>query len=157
MKTKNWRIRKIGDDKSDIFFIEADLVDAEKNGHYPRVEVMQEDYGDHNGYTYDARMADAKLIISAPIMKDTIISVLSMLEDDSPDINIIKKLLLCSISDISNSDVLPDTPKMCKWDRHDFGMMGFHDYEYVTECGKNYDCDKVSKDNFCPNCGGKIN
>ena len=44
----------------------------------------------------------------------------------------------------------------CKWNRCDFGMMGFHDYEYVTTCGKNYDCDKVKKENYCPNCGGKI-
>lgn len=44
----------------------------------------------------------------------------------------------------------------CKWERNDFGMMGFHDYEYVTSCGKNYDCDKVKRENYCPNCGGKI-
>ena len=44
----------------------------------------------------------------------------------------------------------------CEWKRCDFGMMGFHDYEYVTTCGKNYDCDKVNKENYCPNCGGKI-
>lgn len=44
----------------------------------------------------------------------------------------------------------------CEWKRYDFGMMGFHDYEYVTECGKNYDCDKVKIENYCPNCGGKI-
>lgn len=44
----------------------------------------------------------------------------------------------------------------CEWKRCDFGMMGFHDYEYVTTCGKNYDCDEVKKENYCPNCGGKI-
>jgi hypothetical protein len=44
----------------------------------------------------------------------------------------------------------------CEWKRCDFGMMGIHDYEYVTTCGKNYDCDKVKKENYCPNCGGKI-
>lgn len=52
------------------------------------------------------------------------------------------------ISDVSGS--------YCEWKRCDFGMMGFHDYEYVTTCGKNYDCDKVKKENYCPNCGGKI-
>lgn len=45
---------------------------------------------------------------------------------------------------------------ICEWKRCDFGMMGFNDYEYVTTCGKNYDCDKVNKENYCPNCGGKI-
>lgn len=46
--------------------------------------------------------------------------------------------------------------KECEWKHIDFGMMGFNDYEYVTSCGKHYDCDKISKENFCPNCGGKI-
>ncbi len=45
----------------------------------------------------------------------------------------------------------------CEWKRCDFGMMGFHDYEYVTTCCKNYDCDKVKKENFCPNCGRSDN
>lgn len=68
MNTKNWRIRNTGDDEDSMFFIEADLPDAEKNGHYPRVELMMEDYGDHNGYTHEIRMADAKLIVAAPDM-----------------------------------------------------------------------------------------
>lgn len=46
--------------------------------------------------------------------------------------------------------------KTCEWKHQDFGMFGFHDYEYVTSCGKNYDCDKVKKEKYCPNCGGKI-
>lgn len=46
--------------------------------------------------------------------------------------------------------------RCCEWKKCDFGMYGFHDYEYVTTCGKNYDCDKVRKENYCPNCGGKI-
>jgi len=46
--------------------------------------------------------------------------------------------------------------RICEWKQCDFGMMGLHDYEYVTTCGKNYDCDKVKKENYCPNCGGKI-
>lgn len=62
MRTENWRIRNAGD----FFFIEGDLPNAERNGHYPRVEVMQEDYGDHNGYNKEIRMSDAKLICAAP-------------------------------------------------------------------------------------------
>lgn len=46
--TKNWRIRYADpNDEGSFFFIEADL---EKEGFYPRIEVLQEDYGDHNGY-----------------------------------------------------------------------------------------------------------
>ena len=44
----------------------------------------------------------------------------------------------------------------CIWKRSDFGMFGFHDYEYVTTCGKSYDCDKVLKEKYCPNCGKLI-
>ena len=76
MNTENWRIRQPNDN---MFFIEADLPNAEQNGHYPRVEVMQEDYGDHNGYTDEIRMADAKLIVSAPKMREAINEVLEVL------------------------------------------------------------------------------
>jgi hypothetical protein len=55
-----------------------------------------------------------------------------------------------------NTKIDSSNNKLCEWKKCDFGMMGFHDYEYVTTCGKNYDCDKVKKENFCPNCGGKI-
>lgn len=63
-RTENWRIRRAPD--SEFFFVEADLPNAVENGHYPRVEVMQEDYGDHNGYTKEIREADAELIVDAP-------------------------------------------------------------------------------------------
>lgn len=79
MNTENWRIRKANNEEDSFFFIEADLKDAEKNGHYPRVEVMQEDFGDHNGYTRQIRLADAELIISAPKMKEAINEVLDVL------------------------------------------------------------------------------
>ncbi len=80
MKTENWRIRKVDNEEDGFFFIEADLKDAEKNGHYSRVEVMQEDFGDHNGYTRQARLEDAELIILAPRMKEAIIEVLEVLD-----------------------------------------------------------------------------
>lgn len=44
----------------------------------------------------------------------------------------------------------------CEWRKGDYGMMGCSSYEYVTTCGKNYDCDKTQKENHCPNCGKKI-
>jgi hypothetical protein len=68
--TKNWRIRHDSpNDPDSFFFVEADLG---KDGHYPRIEVMQEDFGDHNGYDRATRMADAKLIISAPLLLDAL-------------------------------------------------------------------------------------
>lgn len=92
MNTENWRIRQPDEN---MFFIEADLPDAEKNGHYPRVEVMQEDYGDHNGYTAAIRMGDAKLIVLAPKMKEAITEVLEVLEGNGvPNVGWIKNRLL---------------------------------------------------------------
>lgn len=81
MNSENWRIRKVEDryKNSLFFFIEADLPNAIQNGHYPRVEVMQEDYGEHNGYTEEMRMADAQLIVAAPKMKKAITEVLEAL------------------------------------------------------------------------------
>ncbi len=96
--TENWRIRKTQNAEDSFFFIEADLKDAEENGHYPRVEVMQEDYGDHNGYTHDIRMKDAELIVLAPKMKEAITEVLEVLNSNgSPNIEWIKSRLLESI------------------------------------------------------------
>jgi hypothetical protein len=92
MNTENWRIRQPNEN---MFFIEADLPDAEKNGHYPRVEVMQEDYGDHNGYTDAIRMEDAKLIVLAPKMKEAITEVLEVLDGNGvPNVGWIKNRLL---------------------------------------------------------------
>lgn len=63
--TKNWRIRTLSDG---MFFIEGDLPNP--GDHHPRTEVMCEDFGDHNGYTREMRMADAQLISKAPEMYD---------------------------------------------------------------------------------------
>lgn len=46
--------------------------------------------------------------------------------------------------------------KTCKWKKVDNGMFSFHDYEWQTECKKNYDAERTVKENYCPNCGGKI-
>ena len=92
LMTENWRIRIVSEN---MFYIEADLKDAEKNGHYPRVEVMQEDYGDHNGYTDEIRMNDAKLIVKAPKMQTAINDILEVLDGGgTPNIIWIKNRLL---------------------------------------------------------------
>lgn len=95
MNTKNWRIRHIDEN---MFFIEGDLPNAEQNGHYPRVEVMMEDFGEHNGYTKEIRMVDAELIISAPNMRDAINDVLETIDGDGvPNIEWIKDRLSKSL------------------------------------------------------------
>ena len=95
MNTENWRIRKTGNEEDSFFFIEADLKDAENNGYYPILEVMQEDFGDHNGYTYDIRMKDAELIVLAPKMKEAITEVLEVLDGNGvPNIDWVKNRLL---------------------------------------------------------------
>lgn len=64
--TANWRIRRFNEEHEDApFFVEADLPSAKQNGHYPTVEVLQEDYGNHNGYTHEIRLADAELMVLA--------------------------------------------------------------------------------------------
>lgn len=96
MNTENWRIKVVGES---MFFIEADLPNAEQNGHYPRVGVMQDDYGDHNGYTDEIRMADARLIVAAPKMKEAINEVLKMLEgNEVQNIEWVKKRLIEALS-----------------------------------------------------------
>jgi|GEM_PF-2999660 len=68
------------------------------NGHYPKVDVMQEDFGEHNGYTRDIRMEDAKLIVLAPKMKKAITEILEVLDGDGvPNIQWVKNRLLESI------------------------------------------------------------
>lgn len=47
--------------------------------------------------------------------------------------------------------------KVCQYKKGDYGMFGIPSYEYSTECGKNYDTDKITSDmKHCPNCGNKI-
>jgi hypothetical protein len=101
MNTENWRIRNFseGEDEEADFFIEADLPKPYCDNHYPRVEVMQEDFGDHNGYTKEMRLEDAKLIVLAPKMKDAINEVLKVLEGNGiPNNEWIKNRLLEALS-----------------------------------------------------------
>jgi hypothetical protein len=46
--------------------------------------------------------------------------------------------------------------KTCTWKKGDYGSFGIPSYEYKTSCGENYDCDNMTKLNYCPNCGGKL-
>lgn len=99
MGTKNWRIRRATPEIDSFFFIEGDLPNAKENGHYPRVEVMQEDYGDHNGYTTAIRMEDAKTIVCAPKMKEAITEVLEVLNGKGvPNLEWVKNYLSNSLN-----------------------------------------------------------
>ena len=60
-----WKIRYYRAEIPEMgFFIEA------KNNNKPElgygIEIMQEDFGEHNGYPLKQRIADAKLIAAAP-------------------------------------------------------------------------------------------
>lgn len=44
---------------------------------------------------------------------------------------------------------------VCNWKLVDNGMMGCHDYEYKTTCGRTLDKDTTTNANYCPYCGGK--
>jgi hypothetical protein len=46
--------------------------------------------------------------------------------------------------------------RICVWKRDDYGSYGCSSYEYRTTCGVNFDCNEVTKMNYCPNCGGKL-
>lgn len=57
---------------------------------------------------------------------------------------------------IETSSTSDHDKKYCVWKKINFGMLMVDDYEFVTSCGKSYDCDKVKQENYCPNCGGEI-
>jgi hypothetical protein len=56
-----WRVRVSSD--GDDFFIEAPNLNMPQLGY--GIEIMGDDFGDHNGYPFEQRMADAKLIADA--------------------------------------------------------------------------------------------
>lgn len=60
-----WKVRFMNNGQEDSdFFVEA------KNNNRPDlgygIEILGDDYGDHNGYTHEQRLADASLIAAAP-------------------------------------------------------------------------------------------
>lgn len=64
MSSLPWNIRFLrADEPEDGFFIEA------KNYKMPQlgygIEIMQEDFGEHNGYPFTQRLADANAIVNA--------------------------------------------------------------------------------------------
>jgi hypothetical protein len=71
METKHtpgpWKVRFLrNEDPESGFFVEA------KNNNIPDIgygiEILGDDYGDHNGYPAEQRLADARLIAAAPEM-----------------------------------------------------------------------------------------
>jgi len=54
---------------------------------------------------------------------------------------------------MGNTNMNTNLNNVCNWKKIDFGQFGCSDYEYVTDCGKNYDVDKTIVDKFCPHCG----
>lgn len=73
-----WKVRFLGgkDDGENTFFVEA------KNNNMPQsgygIEIMMEDFGDHNGYTREQRLADANLIAAAPDLLEALIEIIKI-------------------------------------------------------------------------------
>lgn len=63
-----WKVRFFGgkDDGENMFFVEAINNNKPELGY--GIEILQEDFGEHNGYPREQRLADAKLIAAAPEM-----------------------------------------------------------------------------------------
>jgi len=60
-----WYIQSMGENSLESdFWVKSDTNNVVHYG----TDIMCEDYGDHNGYPREQRMADAKLIVQAPNM-----------------------------------------------------------------------------------------
>jgi len=63
----DWKVRFFREDDPEAgFFVEAANNNKPELGY--GIEIMMEDFGDHNGYTLEQRLADAKLIAASPKM-----------------------------------------------------------------------------------------
>jgi len=69
-----WKVRFIGEDA----FIEA----IEPKNHIGKIEILMEDWGEHNGYPKEQRDADAKLIAAAPSLLKALNNMLTVFEGD---------------------------------------------------------------------------
>ncbi len=75
-----WKVRFFNEDDPAIgFFIEAPNNNRPEMGY--GIEIMMEDFGDHNGYPLEQRLADAHLITAAPKM----LAFLKELSEDDLD------------------------------------------------------------------------
>ena len=65
-----WKVRFFGnankDDGENMFFVEAPNLNMPNLGY--GIEILGDDFGDHNGYPREQRLSDAKLIAVAPEM-----------------------------------------------------------------------------------------
>jgi hypothetical protein len=79
-----WKLRFFADkdDGECDFFVEAPNLNKPNLGY--GIEIMQDDYGEHNGYPREQRLADAKLIAASPEMLEALCEAKRMYEELQP-------------------------------------------------------------------------
>jgi hypothetical protein len=75
-----WKVRFMREEDIDRgFFVEAANNNKPELGY--GIEIMGDDYGDHNGYPASQRLSDAKIIAAAPDMLDALITAKDAIDD----------------------------------------------------------------------------
>ena len=87
-----WKVRffRPSDPESD-FFVEANNNNMPQLGY--GIEILQDDYGDHNGYPREQRLADAKLIAAAPDLLKALKYAVRFLKKEECDVEYIESAI----------------------------------------------------------------
>ena len=73
----DWKVRFYGgeDDGESMFFVEAPNLNKPELGY--GIEILMEDFGEHQGYPRPQRLADAYLVAASPELVKALIKVVS--------------------------------------------------------------------------------
>lgn len=76
-----WKVRFLRDNEPERgFFVEAANNNKPELGY--GIEILGEDFGEHNGYPLEQRLADAYLIASAPLLREENEKLKTLLEEE---------------------------------------------------------------------------